>query len=64
MADRFKNLKYVIDEETGEKCISLPVDDFEELVEQLLDLPELEEALADKRPDIPLEKVMKDLRLD
>ncbi len=57
-------MKYVVDDETGEKCVSLPVDDFEELVEQLLDWPELEKSLKDDRAVVSLADVRRELELD
>ena len=44
-----KGLKYeyVTDEETGEKCVKLPVDDFEELMEQFGQLPEVLQGLEE-----------------
>ncbi len=45
MEDALKNLKHFIDGD-GER-ISLPVDDFEELMEQILERPEIESALEE-----------------
>ena len=58
------SVEYLRNEQTGKEVVQLPVDDFEELVEQLLDLPELMEARADDSPTIPWEEVKKDLGLD
>ena len=45
MDDALKHLRHFTDEDG--RRISLPVDDFEELLEQILDRPEIEAALKE-----------------
>ena len=62
MDDTLKNLKRFTDED-GER-ISLPIDDFEEIMEQILERPEIEAALEEigKGGTIPWEKVKEELK--
>lgn len=64
MDDALKNLKHFIDKDG--KRISLPVDDFEELLEQILDRPEIEKALkeADRGETIPWEEAVNQIGVE
>lgn len=64
--ERFKNLKFIKDQETGEDRISLPVHDFEQMVEQILDLPEALKGLREMQQgnSEPWDDVIKELRGD
>ena len=63
MDDKLKNMKYVTDDETGEQWVSLPLDDFEELFQQMGEMAEIEKGLKELAEGKvrPLEEVIAEM---